>query len=85
MPRSRRLPRCRPEARPGQPPVPALIFEPVPVAPSTRVIWQPGHWHWNGARFVWVRGHFVQRLAYYHQWVPGHWDGYGHWIRAHWG
>jgi hypothetical protein len=68
----------------GPPPVPAARYEPVPPPPGPRLVWQPGGWHWNGAGYVWIRGHYVQHLAAYHQWVPGHWAPGGGWVPAHW-
>jgi hypothetical protein len=68
----------------GPPPVPQARYEPIPPPPAARLVWQPGEWHWNGATYVWVRGHYVERLAYYHQWVPGHWNGAGVWVPGHW-
>jgi hypothetical protein len=67
----------------GPPPVPVARVEVVPPPPSARVVWQPGGWHWNGGAYVWIRGHYVERQAAYHRWVPGHWQG-GAWIPAHW-
>ncbi len=67
----------------GPPPVPVARVEAVPPPPSAVVVWQPGGWHWDGRAYVWERGHYVQRLAAYHRWVPGHWEG-GAWIRGHW-
>ena len=32
-----------------------------PVAPPGAYVWRPGHWRWNGFRYVWVRGHYVVR------------------------
>ena len=68
----------------GPPPVPAAQIEVVPPAPSTRVVWQPGGWHWNGGAYFWRPGHYVERLAAYHHWVPGHWGPDGAWIPGHW-
>ena len=40
---------------------PPLRQEVIPVLPRERAereVWQPGHWRWNGARYVWVYGHY---------------------------
>ena len=39
-------------------PVPPPRYEPVP-APRRGYYWEPGHWHWNGYRYVWFNGHYV--------------------------
>ena len=42
-------------------PVPAPIVEAVPPPPAAAYVWRPGHWRWNGFRYVWIRGHYVIR------------------------
>ena len=66
------------------PPIPLAQVETVPPPPSARVVWQPGGWQWSGAAYVWRPGRYVERLAAYHRWVPGHWNGAGAWIPGHW-
>jgi hypothetical protein len=70
------------------PPPPPPRAETVPPPPGTRYVWEPGHWHWNGATYVWVGGHYVIRQARWHEYVPGHWqqNPYGQWVwvAAHW-
>ena len=76
-----------PQAAPfvqAQPPVPAERAEFVPPPPSAAVIWQPGEWHWNGVTYVWRPGHYITRVAAYHHWVRGHWNGAGAWVPGHW-
>jgi hypothetical protein len=77
----------------AQPPPPAAPpppqFEQVPPPPGERVVWEPGHWHWDGVRYVWIGGHYVERRVGYGHYVPGHWrwaPGLGRyeWIPAHW-
>lgn len=41
-----------------QPAPPPLIVETVPVRPRYAAVWVPGHWRWNGRRYVWIRGHY---------------------------
>lgn len=69
-------------------PVPPPRFEPAPPPPpGARHVWQPGHWRWTGAGWVWIGGHYVVRHHRWHQYVPGHWARRGPqwvWIPAHW-
>jgi hypothetical protein len=68
--------------------VPPLQAEPPPPPPpGPRYVWAPGHWHWDGARYVWFHGEYVIRHAGWHEFVPGHWahrPGGWVWIAAHW-
>jgi hypothetical protein len=66
-----------PEPRPETPPPP----------PRPDLMWEPGHWHWDGVRYVWVPGHYIGHRQ--GRWVPGRWvwaPGQGRWIwrPAHW-
>ncbi len=45
----------------GPPPPP--VVEAVPPPPAAYYVWRPGHWRWNGVRWVWIRGHYVARVA----------------------
>ena len=71
----------------GAPPPP--IVERIPVAPGPGYFWRPGHWYWNGARYVWRRGGYIVRPYARAVWVPGHWQQgprrtyyvEGHWAR----
>ena len=63
------------------PPIPPPQVETVPPPPSAAVIWRPGHWHWNGVRYVWQPGRYVARPAHAVVWVNGAWVQTG----AHWG
>jgi hypothetical protein len=68
------------------PPVPAPQAEIVPPPPAPHYRWEPGHWHWNGAAYVWVAGHYVTRRGPA-QYVPGQWVWNGNawlWEPAHW-
>ena len=67
---------------------PAPQVEVVPAVPRGQV-WVPGHWRWNGAQYVWVRGHLSARRAGLvfmpAQWVNvnGRWEyREGTWVRA---
>ena len=77
-------PQPGPVAQAAPPPLPAEQAEFVPPPPSAAVIWQPGEWHWNGVTYVWRPGHYVTRVAAYHRWVRGHWNGVGVWVPGHW-
>ena len=76
----------------AQPPVP---YGPVPppqyeVMPPPRAgyFWEPGHWHWNGYRYVWIGGHWAVGGPRPGTYIPGHWrwNGYRYiWVPAHWG
>lgn len=71
----------------GPPPPPPV--EVVPVVPHPGWVWQPGFWRWNGFRYVWIRGAYIQPPFWGARWIPGHWrptpTGYvwvpGHWLR----
>ena|SRR6185437_1067038 len=77
----------------AQPPPPAgpppMRYEAVPAPRGERFVWEPGHWHWNGARYVWFGGRYVERRPHYGHYEPGHWVwsprmGRHEWIPAHW-
>jgi hypothetical protein len=70
-------------------PIPPPRYEAVPPSPGPRVLWEPGHWHWNGSRYVWVNGHYIERRPHRRQWVDGRWvwgprEGRWIWVPAHW-
>jgi hypothetical protein len=78
-------------AQPPMPygPVPPPRYEAVPPPPGDRYVWEPGHWHWNGAHYVWFPGHYVIRQTRYHHWAEGRWvwsprEGRWVWVPAHW-
>ena len=50
------------EPVPYRPP-PAPVVEAIPPPPSAVTVWRPGHWRWNGYRYVWMRGRYVARPA----------------------
>lgn len=72
---------------PSYAPVPPPRYEAVPPPPGPRVVWEPGHWHWDGVRYVWIGGHYVQRHRHPMRWVEGRWVWHGRWVwvPAHWG
>jgi hypothetical protein len=65
---------------------PPVQVEVVPVAPSARHVWIAGHWHWNGVRWVWLRGRYTMgRVGM--RWVPAHYANRGGayvYIGGHW-
>ena len=66
---------------------PAPPYETVPPPPGHAYIWAPGHWHWNGYKYRWIRGHYVLRHPGWHHWANGHWaviGGRWAWIPGHW-
>lgn len=68
------------------PPVPAARVEVIPPRPQPNLIWQPGHYQWNGRVYAWIPGRYVNR-APGGRWVPGHWvwfNGRHVWVAAHW-
>ena len=69
------------------PVLPPPRVEAVPPPPSAVVVWEPGHYHWNGVGYVWIPGHYVTRMAGMHRWVHGHWANRGGpwvWVPGHW-
>lgn len=71
------------------PPVPPLLAERVPAPPraSVPLIWQPGHHEWDGRRYNWVAGEWVERSPQGTLWQDGYWrrDGTAYaWVPAHW-
>jgi hypothetical protein len=71
---------------PTAPPPPEVETPPL-APPGANLVWDPGHWNWNGSNFVWVAGTFIERPAATAALVPGHWeqrvDGWD-WIPATW-
>ena len=77
----------RPPPPPGYAPVPPPRNEFVPPPPGPRMIWEPGHWHWNGYQYIWIGGRYIPARPHYGQDVPGHWvmrNGGWVWVPAHW-
>lgn len=72
---------------PGYAPIPPPRYEVVPPPPGGRMIWEPGHWHWDGYQYIWIGGHYIMQHRRPLQWIPGRWIWQGRWvwIPAHWG
>ena len=71
------------------PPPPQMEAGPPPVLPGPPAQYElvPGHWKWNGVRYVWHPRHWVLRPVGYARWVPGHWGNrFGNyvWVEGHW-
>lgn len=75
------------------PPVPPLQAEVIPKPPVSAIplMWQPGHWNWNGAGYDWAPGEYVPAAGHGNLWMPGYWaagpGGAGAplvWQPAHW-
>ena len=75
-------------AQPADPAPPPRAHGPAPPL-GPRQAWIPGHWRWNGMRYVWRPGRIVDRASGGHRWVPGHWarampSGGRVWRPGHW-
>jgi hypothetical protein len=72
------------------PPIPPPREETMakPPVTTTPLLWQFGHWDWNGGGYVWVPGNFVPRDEHSNIFVFGTWaqnpDGSWTWQPAHW-
>lgn len=70
--------------RVGPPPV--VVEHPGP-RPHPGWVWVGGYHRWDGARYNWVGGHWVEPPRPHAVWVAGHWrhdpDGWV-WIEGHW-
>jgi hypothetical protein len=74
---------------PNYAPIPPPRVEVVPPPPGGRVIWEPGHWRWNGYRYIWISGRYVQARPSYRHYVEGRWiwsprEGRYVWREPHW-
>lgn len=74
----------------GPPPaIPATPAERIPPPPASAItlIWEPGHYDWNGTGFDWVMGHWVPKSGHGPLWQDGSWrrtNGSWEWVPAHW-
>ena len=76
-------------ATPPYPGVPPLRDDPMPKPPVTgeQLLWQPGHWDWNGSGYMWMPGQYVPAAGHGGSWMQGWWsqvDGIWRWEPAHW-
>ncbi len=79
---------CAPGYRP-HPPVPPVPPENVPAPPrsSTTLIWQPGHFDWDGSAYHWIPGEWVERAGHGALWQDGFWRETprgSEWVPPHW-
>lgn len=71
------------------PAIPPLQPETIPNPPVTDIplLWQPGHWNWNGAGYEWQPGLYIPRDDHGGTYLPGHWEltnaGYT-WVPFQW-
>jgi hypothetical protein len=68
-------------------PPPPLRAEIPPLASSADALWLVGHWCWNGEKYHWTPGRYVQRPTPTANWRPGYWgqaSGGWVWTDGHW-
>jgi len=59
----------------------------VEVSPGPGSVYVGGHWEWNGARYAWVRAHYLRRPQPNLFWVEAHWQNTPqgwYWQQGHW-
>jgi hypothetical protein len=71
------------------PPPPPVRTEVIPKPPVSEepLIWQPGHWDWEGTGYAWHEGEWVKRAGHGTEWQDGYWanqNGAWSWVPAHW-
>jgi hypothetical protein len=71
------------------PPPPPVRTEVIPKPPVSEepLIWQPGHWEWEGSGYAWRQGQWVPRAGHGTQWQDGYWSNQGGtwtWVPGHW-
>jgi hypothetical protein len=80
---------AQPPPPPTYAPIPPPRAEVVPPPPGGRMVWEPGHWHWDGNRYEWRPGHYIERRPEYGHYAEGRWvwaprEGRWIWRPAHW-
>ena len=67
---------------------PPTRVEVIPPTPGPQMVWEPGHWSFNGATWDWVPGHYEAAPQPTAQWIQGHWTqqpgGSWVWIAGRW-
>ena len=69
------------------PPMQVEVIPPPPQSHPELVVWQPGHWRWNGQVYVWHPGHYEKRPSATAYWVAPEWVARnGQWVfkPGHW-
>lgn len=71
------------------PQIPEMPVERVPRPPPSTVnlIWQPGHFDWDGGGYRWIPGEWVPTEGHRRLWQDGIWQRAGDtwvWSPAHW-
>jgi WXXGXW repeat (2 copies) len=68
-------------------PPPPQLAEIPPPAPAPDALWHFGHWSWTGAKYLWSRGHYIERPTPTANWSQGYWqqgaDGWV-WVEGRW-
>jgi hypothetical protein len=70
----------------GPPPRPVETIPPPP-HDHPGWAWHDGYHRWDGNRYVWVPGYYVEPPHPHAHWVAGHWDHHGEgyvWVEGHW-
>ena len=66
---------------------PAPIVEVRHAPPHHGYVWREGYHHWDGHRYVWIRGRWVRPPYAHAVWTSGRWApahrGW-HWVPGHW-
>jgi hypothetical protein len=71
------------------PPVPPPVAETIPKPPvsAETLLWQPGHWNWDGTGYAWQPGQYVPATGHgvlfqfgFWQQTPSGWV----WVKGHW-
>ena len=42
--------------------------------PRRDALWTFGHWDWNGAKYIWAPGRYIERPTPTANWRPGYWE-----------
>ena len=71
------------------PPPPPVRTEVIPKPPVSEepLIWEPGHWDWDGSGYAWREGEWIKRAGHGTAWQDGYWtnqNGSWAWLPAHW-
>jgi hypothetical protein len=72
-------------ARFGPPPPPPR--EVIVARPGPRHVWVPGHYSWDGRRYVWASGYWTVPPRGGAAWTPGRWErrnGMHIWVEGRW-